>query len=414
MTKINGPVNVIRLEGIVNNITKIVYLFMDIHFGNETNCNDESAVDIQEYMYQNFKTLNQTNKTYDFFLEIEPKDLSENITNEKKYINRVRTFFKKYHQLDKQSGVDNLSNVRFHYIDIRAYMFVLFDPIFYGYIDLFNQPSPTAESMQKIIKTMLNSLRFIDQNLVFIKNCLEHPEPVNNFVLKPLTDDQFFNILNNMIASASNPGKDNTFSADLQSLVNEPVQYLIYKMLRKYNNKDVEKFMNEYVDKIILPYLDNILMWTNKVIVACEEDLQADLKENEIKEIYDSFIMSLNFIFSKILLFNASVVDIFFLRRFLDKKYITNGIVYAGAYHISHMISVLVNIFDFKIRNASSAVSDDIGTINKAVQEYNPYQLDQKDALLLSTRGIESIFIPNDSSSIIQCSDVSDFPSNFM
>ena len=46
--------------------------------------------------------------------------------------------------------------------------------------------------------------------------------------------------------------------------------------------------------------------------------------------------------------FFGRFTDIFFLRRFLDKEYITNAIVYAGALHINTYIDILIKEFDFK------------------------------------------------------------------
>jgi len=76
LKKINGPINVVRMEGTINNIKKVIYLFIDKHveYQNQTNCNDpNNSIDIVEYLKKNFIKLKNTNKTYDFFLEFAPE-----------------------------------------------------------------------------------------------------------------------------------------------------------------------------------------------------------------------------------------------------------------------------------------------------------------------------------------------------
>lgn len=54
MNKINGPINVVRMEGEINNIHKVIYLFMDDHLdiNKQTSCrgNDpKHSIDIQDF-----------------------------------------------------------------------------------------------------------------------------------------------------------------------------------------------------------------------------------------------------------------------------------------------------------------------------------------------------------------------------
>lgn len=69
MTKIDGPINVVRMSGYVNNIKKVIYLFMEKHnkLENQTDCQDDSSIDIINYLTQNFQNLNSGNTKVDFF-----------------------------------------------------------------------------------------------------------------------------------------------------------------------------------------------------------------------------------------------------------------------------------------------------------------------------------------------------------
>lgn len=69
INKINGPINVVRMEGIINDTKKVIYLFMDRHadIDKQTDCNDpDNSINIAEYFNQSFLKLDK-DKTYDFF-----------------------------------------------------------------------------------------------------------------------------------------------------------------------------------------------------------------------------------------------------------------------------------------------------------------------------------------------------------
>ena len=93
------------------------------------------------------------------------------------------------------------------------------------------------------------------------------------------------------------------------------------------------------------------------------------------------------------------LMDLYFLRRFLDKDYITNAILYCCAFHTSDIIYILVNEFKFKITHSTS----DINNINKIITSKNKYEL-------ILPYGYQ-LLIKN--KTIIQCSDISLFPKNF-
>ena len=135
--QINGPVNVVRLEGRINGINKVIYLFMDYHIpvSVQTACENLFAKDISLYLAENFNKLNKSNKMYDFFFEINPTDL-QNIqkgypyatdANYKEiYILEIRKFFRRVFKYKPNENVvsvsDYFKNIRLHYIDIRDYL----------------------------------------------------------------------------------------------------------------------------------------------------------------------------------------------------------------------------------------------------------------------------------------------------
>ena len=72
---INGPFNTIRMEGMVGNIKKIIYLFLDIHLSTDeqTKCDGYDNMDIANYIYKNIKN---TKFPLDVFMEIRKTDVN--------------------------------------------------------------------------------------------------------------------------------------------------------------------------------------------------------------------------------------------------------------------------------------------------------------------------------------------------
>ena len=99
----------------------------------------------------------------------------------------------------------------------------------------------------------------------------------------------------------------------------------------------------------------------------------------------------------------ALIMDIYFLRRFLDKTYINNGIIYCGFGHAIRYIHILIKEFNFKITHASY-LNKPIGLVNEILRNYDvTNNIDNDD-------DIKKIFSNYD---LLQCADVSSFPANF-
>jgi hypothetical protein len=90
------------------------------------------------------------------------------------------------------------------------------------------------------------------------------------------------------------------------------------------------------------------------------------------------------------------------LRRFLDKNYITNGIVYAGAAHIATFVSILVKEFNFKITHVAKSKFDNIEQLEKEI-------INSGGNFENVSRIMELLDVFNSK----QCSDISTFPKNF-
>ena len=90
-------------------------------------------------------------------------------------------------------------------------------------------------------------------------------------------------------------------------------------------------------------------------------------------------------------------MDLFFLRRFLDKDYVTNGIVYTGALHSSTYVYTLIKYFGFKITHWSYLKVTPEELYKLVEKMNNPDDIS------------EYIYPPK----LYQCSDMTKFPKLF-
>ena len=101
----------------------------------------------------------------------------------------------------------------------------------------------------------------------------------------------------------------------------------------------------------------------------------------------------------------SRLVDFYFLRRFLDKEYITNAIVYSGAAHSVAYIYMLHKI-GFRITHCANCSIQDMDNLNDTVDRVR--DLPSHGA----TNDLINMFV-NSYENPIQCSDLSSFPEFF-
>ena len=99
----------------------------------------------------------------------------------------------------------------------------------------------------------------------------------------------------------------------------------------------------------------------------------------------------------KMLIIYTRLIDLFFLRRFIDKDYITTAISYTGYYHSSTYIYMLIKYFNFKITHIAESEEKNIDKLHNSAKSDTLYKFQY------------NITPP----SITQCCDISHFPSEF-
>lgn len=419
--QINGPVNVLRLEGKINNVKKVIYLFADFHINvtSQTTCKNIFSQDVSRYMAKNFLKINKESKSYDFFVEIHPDSIQEEKQNnpdmylptyKTKYIQEIFKLFQKIFTFDfKENKVLTskiMKNIRLHYTDIRNY----FHEVFWDNMMSIDNACANMwsygiypERLQFVIQQTSNLVK----NLDLIVNSMTIPKDYKkNIDIRVIREEPYWNNL-----------KELTPEQREQSL-KDYLHYLINKITTQYKNKDLQKkilsHIEEFKQNVMMlieecnKYISECININNKIISTTNklnkrsaksfDTYGYDLLYSElinmnayINSTWSNLHSGLIFVFTKLM-------DVYFLRRFLDKDYITNVVAYTGAFHSNVYVYVLVKEFNFKITHYSYSKISDIDELNKEIAKTKT-----------SDDISEFIYPPF----FTQCSDMSHFPVNF-
>ena len=353
---INGPVNIIRLEGFINNNKKVIYLFGDVHLplGIDQNyCVQDDRIDIDVFFSKIFK--NNPKINYDLFIE-SPK---ENLIREcdlktKNYILNMRDFVNKNFNIDDKNNViksDKYPNVRFHYFDLRN----SFTKMFRSLDTIANYIHNSLEwryNLRKNIDILLNNLTILGTRIKEIVHILDS----NNVKeIKKITQTNRYKhkkIYNNII------NKYKEIEKNLK-LIN--VKKLKFDIIKKFNKHIKSNRINNY------DYVFDIFQMVNKLIKNIEDQ-------------------------------TSKLIDLYLIRRFLDKDYIKISLIYTGYAHLSHILHILIKDFDFKITHST----EDLDDKNKIVSIAKSKTSSEFISYLLNEISINLY--------VIQCSKFKNFP----
>lgn len=393
---INGPANLVRIEGDIHGVHKVLYAFMDWHVDLQwqSRCNDFLSDTMPQYIIKTLK--NNKNTTYDFFMEIRPNNIIDPLDwTQHKYILEMELFFQKLFKYDdkkdKVLSSDDYPNLRVHYADIR-------DSLEYGII---HEGFTPLDNIKKLAEECY-SHKYAPENV------LRQIETSLNLAMEN------FNVIINQLTSKKIGG-----SKIFEKVVNKETKLIateiIHKIRNVYKNDNVMLTMNDLMNEVITLELQNINERIQNYRKFLEEGVL--LSRNRKKSIVDLFgdktiiygngsslyyVMRLHAHTDKIhemfTDFFAWITDFYFLRRFLDKNYIMNGISYTGGLHSQHYIYALVKYFDFKITHAHSSSIKDIDKLNRFVKKSSVF--DEEFSIN---------FLPDE---MIQCVNMNNFPKN--
>jgi hypothetical protein len=361
---LNGPVNYIKL---FNEKTKqSVWLFMDFHLNIDfqKKCDDYEAKDFYKYIY---KKLSETNELIDFFLEINPSEIKNNYSENKNsiYIEETRKIFKKIYHEKYYSKENNKQNIRLHYIDIRDYSF---------FHDLWRE----MDSIFSLLRSYsLNNLDMVIEKITKVKDILIYINKIidiirtneNNFDEKKFYKIDYINV------KIDSENKNFNFN----EIQEKGFTQLLYKIIVKYSNDDNKKNINNYFDINylansinLIKYLENFIEKLHKINKRIQEEFyNMDLnienivldkklklsgtrlyygeKRTEYDNDYFYIYSTIEKIDVVIVKLGCVFMDCFFLRRLIEKNYISKSIVYTGGYHSTVYTWFLIKYCGYKI-----------------------------------------------------------------
>lgn len=375
MKSVNGPYNLIRIEGKINNINKIFYLFMDRHNPTniQTECQTLRSTHIRNYLIDQFDQNNNKDRKIDFFLESFP-DVSTSVTRVSGiYLDQMRTMFERMFNFDfkknKVSVSKEFPNTRLHYIDIRSYFtFKVGDPFSLGYKIgdyIFNIKDGKLTDKDSIhIKDGLTI--FHSQIEIIYNSFFSEPDNIKKVpIIRKLNKNIYHE-------------KDDATNA---------IKYLTNKIRFVYDNNDVKAKINE----IINTDMANLFKKFEEKYDQIYKNLYI-IKYEDLTNLYNEFETIIMALF-------CLIVDLYFLRRSLDKNYVEIAVAYTGGYHTANYLKYLIQKFNFKITHVHYS-KNKIQEINKKIKVMdNPHE-------------ILDLFLPAEKN-FFQCIDVSNFPDNF-
>ena len=410
---INGPINVVRLEGVVNGIPKVIYLFMDIHNNvrDQTECRNIFSQDVQKYFVDTFRSLGGEPGMYDFFVEIYPSELNGRRSSDtglrepkERYIEEVVKVFQKIFNYDprrnKVTVNEMFDHVRLHYLDIRDYYKGSMLDASGETVGIASRFMREDYVSSRELMRIIDLLAELKDYIKLVIDILTHPAPPGRSSSKPKV--------------IGGPGSSRT-GAPKQD--REAMQYLANKLHYVYNHANVKREVSRLLDQSIrnfqslvktydktiqrfYSYVEQINKAKGRLTAAPRSTylfnygLDPVVEREMIVDIATTVDLIHNESFVE---YFARFTDVYFLRRFIDKDYITNAVVYTGSLHSNTYIHFLVNRFNFKVTHASYSLVSNMGTLTKRIKEIG----------LMET---QELFLPPIHR---QCSDITDFPEHF-
>jgi len=377
---INGPINAYNVEGNINGITKKLILFGDWHLplDQQDDCDNVRAIDIKDYLVNIFDNIANKDKVIDFFVELYTYELNDLIKGKSIYINEIVKLFQKSIKIkdNEITQSDEFKNVRFHYIDIRN--------------ELQNEVNNIYNNLNSLIEAMWSSLVIYPNDFNVFKDSLNFIYYDMNLLLNFLKNPTNKKIVNPKLLSKKYKYKE--YNVEVR-------EYILDKIMNKYKNNNIKKIINDIIKEEFIPrfeiylkyikqfidYINEISIDYNKINVytlvnfnKSENILDDERNINYGHNIYN-IINIIHKLKSELLKVNnyhvlviSKLMDIYTLRRFLDKDYVKYGINYTGIAHSSFTIYCLVKYFNFKLVN-QVYTQIDIDSLNDKIKksDYN-------------------------------------------
>ena len=378
--RISGPINIIQLKGDVDTIPKTITIFMDMELGMLTRSPCPNSINIKDFLKDVFQK--HKGPKLDFFLETQPTSMTKQITfdpytlysgykfsnDTTKYINQV---------IELYSHKKKYPNVRFHYLDISDYLYM-------------QEVFEIGQKVNTFIK-YLYPKKISDHQINQIKDAITMMSAKIQFLYASF----FGNVSISFNYSAPHISRTvRQIARHNHYMYDNKIQKLLNKIIYRYKHLSVKAVTDVLIGQDLLQSFQKLfseLEYLNKIVQEMVNFKQQNIMIN-VKAFVKEFGYHLEKTLESYHIVVSKITDIYFIRRFLDKDYIKNGIVYAGVSHCLFYIFVLVKYFGFEIVNASY-LNESLDTAHKIIKRTTRmnYILKAKD---LQLTGLHRLFIP--------------------
>ena len=342
---------------------------------------DYESIDIDKFLLKFLKLDHKA--TFDLFCEMHNDELNIKDNNKLyiqtfryKYIMQIRKLFQSKIEInsDEPNISKKIKNFRFHFSDIRNSI-PNHDDIFYYYDIRIDYDIELHQLFDLLKRTEQLILNIINIKKYFVK-----------------------------------AKKDKSLNSYL------------YKLLNVYKCPNIQKIVHSIYENYFIKNLDKIIHDSEKmnkdINIFINKIRKTFIEKTDLLKISNNIIIQFHNIKNLCLTIFIIITDLFFIRRFLDKNYITNGILYTGAAHMNNILYLLVKYFDFELTDSyyynlpeefkkSASMHIHSFVLSKTIKK-----LDSINFNYLHT--LDHLFIHRDNNgNFQQCVDLIEFPDNF-
>jgi len=411
---VSGPISTIRLEGSINGIKKVVYLFGDyhIHPNFQKECENMRNINIQEYFVSTYDSAKKvSDKMYDLFIERDP--LTPHFTNPKyqgRYLDVMINLFYKTYKFDfkkkKALPSEELQNVRIHYMDARGWIMGELIDIVYKLNSTIGRIDCNMNIDLDELLIFKDTLTIVYSHMVYLYQILYNTETYKKEKLKgyPLSlygtlltnipNSEYKKIINNFVKKIYERYQHKEVKDKILNIINSEIKPRFNKVL-----KDIYNFNEEFNKTVnFLSQYEGDL--SDYLIKQSDGTYQYGISKDYALEIITPMVNISNTVFQYIIgdIMGLHLMDLYSMRRLLDKDYVTHAQAYTGAAHTMNYVRYLIKYFDFKITHTSYISNKDTDFIEDKIKKSKIY------------KELFKFFLPPQFG---QCSDLTNFPNNF-
>jgi hypothetical protein len=349
-SKVNGPYNIAHLKSPDNQ--KSIYIFFDIHASRDRETSCDTKYNTQNvYIADFFKGIfEKTKKKIDFLIEIYPSHIIHKDVvlddDDMIYLEQVRLLVRNEFNIDSEKTTviqsEKYPNVRLHYVDIR-------DP----FMELVNLDMVTrwiSDEQYLHEYTTRYDWRSLKRYVNSIANTIK------------------------MVQKIMSTGTKNAKKVNVMKIYFEHFNKL--NSIKKKEHETILKYiMTKVTTRIKNPTLSKVIdFMINDQMRNAYETIQdtADIMDR-CNNSNDFFSYAYQF-YNNIVDYSVFLMDMYTIRRIVDKDYMNTVFLYVGGEHASNYILILMNILKYDLVSIDKHTERSLNELKKKISETMDYK----------------------------------------